>query len=179
MPRITTVYARQKRWVNVGCDTCGATYYCLVEACGDASDSLLPLSDAELKQSALINLDYETQKKAASFPCPQCGAYPQSHIERVCGIAGRLIVWGMSLALTLILILLLVALAPHAPVWTIFPILLIALVASRLLSRPLVEKLDPNRDMERNRRLAGYRIKAGVMRLKPTDTSDADSTTGV
>jgi hypothetical protein len=170
MSTITTAYARQKKWVGVDCEMCGIHYSCLVEAVGQASDDLLPFSDNTLKEFALLDLDCTLQRKATSNPCPQCGAYPQSHVEQARKTSGCFIVWGLFLAISALITFILVMLAPNAPAWTLIIILVISLVSSRLLSGSLVDKFDPNRDLERNRRIAQAKLSSGTIRVQSQAT---------
>jgi hypothetical protein len=149
------------------CDTCGAHYSCEVEALAQADNTFLPLSESELKEYALSNLDIALQQQATNIPCPQCGAFPASHVERVRRNTGRFIVWGLFLVLLVTLVSLLVNLAPKAPSWTLALVLIAAIVSSRLLSGPLVNKFDPNRNLELNLKYVQAKIDRGVVRTEP------------
>jgi hypothetical protein len=147
------------------CDFCGTYYSCLVEGQGDASDSVISFSEDTLKEMARIKLDIALQHKAANNPCPNCGAYPKLHVEHVQKTIGRLIGWGLFIGIFIALSVLLAMLAPKAPVWTLFFVLIGSFAATKLLGKPLNSLLEPNRNMEKNRQLAQSRLQNGIIRI--------------
>ncbi|MDQ7827338.1 MAG: hypothetical protein RDV48_31380 [Candidatus Eremiobacteraeota bacterium] len=171
----TYAVARKKQWMPMECETCGAFYDCLVEATGQASDDILPASRDELREGAMMNLDVALQKQAAGNPCPQCGAFPQSHVNRVLATAGRLIVWGLFIVLFIALAVLIAVVVPKAPAGIVFiVILIVSFIASRVLGGFLANRADPNSNLERNRQAAKDKIARGAMRLQSTPDDSRD-----
>ena len=166
MSKITTAYAKQKKWLGVECEVCGTAYACLVEAEGSASDTLLPFSKDSLKDMARYDLDFKLRRKAEQVPCPCCGFYQQEHVDHVLAVARGFIVWGLSAALFLLQVLVLVAIAPKTPAWVLLIVLAVAVILPRFFCGFLVAKFDPNRDLERNLRLARARMAHGCLRVE-------------
>ena len=173
MGKITIASARQRKWLGVECDACGTRYACLVEAEGTASDTFLPWSKDSLKDMAQFNLDFKLRQKAELMPCPCCGSYQQGRVEHVFAVAKGLIVWGLTAALFLLQVLLIVVAAPKTPAWVLLIVLAVALILPRLFCNPLVAKFDPNLDLEKNLRLAQARMAQGVLRIEPEEEDPA------
>jgi len=159
-------YTNQKRWVPQQCEMCGADYECFVEAFASADDTVLPASDDELKEGALLNLDAALLQKAEGLPCPKCGAYPQGHADRVKRLAGRFIVWGLFAVLFIAAVSLIAALAPKAPVWIALIVMALTYIAARIAGGRLAEVFDPNRDLPRNLQCAQGHAARGALRIK-------------
>lgn len=145
---------------------CDAEYECFVEAFASADDTILPASDEELKEGALLNLDATLLRKAEGMPCPQCGTYPKGHAERVQRTAGRFIVWGLFALLFVAAVSLIAVLAPKAPVWIALIVMFLTYITARIGGGRLAEMFDPNRNLPKNLLCAQSHATRGALRIK-------------
>jgi hypothetical protein len=165
---MTTASARGKDWVEVECIQCSSRYSCLVEAAGSASDTILPASGDALREAARYDLRKALQRKAVTIPCPNCGKFTDDYVDTKKRFVGRIVAWPSFFILVIVFFNVLAMISPEPETWIIVATIIGAFVACRILAAVAKRKVDPNRDLDANRRQAQQMVARGTIRIEGT-----------
>ncbi len=159
-------------WVEMECDRCSTRYSCLLDEWGHADTGFLGLagivpSDETMKEAAQYDLRATMKRSASRVPCPKCGAYGAAYVEALQLKTSRVVWWLAFLVAAAALIGINVAVWPDAPAWTVFIHIAAAWIAARIAGNMAAGKVDPNQDLEKNRKRALQGVAKGIVKVIP------------
>jgi hypothetical protein len=144
-------------WKEHACVGCGGAYRYLLRRKKSARGATAEAASANLRAAAVRALTREVDM----HPCPACGRYQPDMIAVRRGRAHWFVFAAAAGLLAAVLIVGLVA-GVGARRWA--PPAAAGVAGLALAAHALVNRWDPNRDREANRRLAAQRAEAGVLR---------------
>jgi transcription elongation factor Elf1 len=159
----TIVTIEGKSWMNMECENCGINYRCFVQASAQSDDTLFPISQETLEDFAKLNYKTSLEQKANTFPCPRCGAYPQTQVQKVTALAGRVIFWLSFLAFITAIIALIYIFSPTTPFWSVLIIVPVSYILARITGFKFAPRFDPNLDLRKNLDTAEEKMKMGSL----------------